>query len=148
MEVGEITYVEYSPEECSRIREEYNELKPKHKSALCQLEETADKVHDLIFDMYKGNWEKYRDLPIYKDWIGLYKEVNDLSWGDSERIESITEKRIEAWNKYPQINSDTFYANISKYLSSGFRQDLKEMEALQKRADSLLYRCVHLNKTS
>ena len=145
MEIGDITYTEYSHTECERIREEYNTVRGKHEVELSHLQETASKVHDLIIDAHKGNWNTYYNLPIYQDWSELDDKIDDLTYEARDRSILITQARVDIWSKNPKISENTFYANISKYLTSVFQQELHQINILQKEADSLLYRCIHLN---
>ena len=145
MEISEIIYMEYSCEECEKIRTEYNDLKLKREEAISKLEETAHKICGLIQDTFPGSYWNHK---VWEDWGRLDDKVDDVICLNDERYKNISSARLNLWNKNFQIESGTFYANISKYLVTLWKQDLKKINELQKQADSLLFRCTHLNSNS
>ena len=139
MEVGEITYTEYSYEEREQLIEEAKQLRKERGMKEEALFETANKIRGFIVD--QNLWNKPTGMEFSK-LTGEVSRFYDGKDGREEVIKTIT----SSCKAYPKERGESIYAaNICKCLTQIFKYENFELNGFQKEADSLLYRCIHLN---
>jgi len=133
MEVEEITYREYSYEECCQLIEEAKQIRKERGIKEDVLFETANKIRGFIVD--QNLWRK----PIGIEFSKLTDKVSrfyDQKSGREEVIKTIT----SSCKAYPKERGESTYGgNICKCLTQIFKEEIFELNGFQKEADSLLY---------
>ena len=149
METVNNDYVEYSPAECDKIRAEYYATKEKHDSDLSKLTETAKKIDKLIDEQSLLLGKSLWGHPINHAFLNFQVKMWVV---DSRSVHfpyhtAIAKFHIDLWNRNIEINKDTLYLNLTKMFNEILKilkEELKEIQLLQKEADSLFSRLTDL----
>ena len=138
MEVGDITYTEYSYEECEKILDEYNQLTSDFYKTDCNLFETMKKIRGFVVD--QGLWNK----PIGIEFSKIVDKGTQFFYNKDGRYQ-VTKIITHVWNSSPKsVREGIFISNINTALILLIKEEIFQISTFQKEADSLLYRCEHL----
>ena len=139
MEVNEIAYPEYSYKESEKTLEELKWLENKSCKKKDTLRDTMHKIEGLV--KYRNLWNKPIGIELLK-LIDKGIKILYEKYAENVRIDNL----ILECDSYPKGECRLIYMdNISKQIILMLKEEISQIDELQKEANSLLYRCVYLN---